>query len=81
MKTPIRELSLGELAEHQPGDDVTITVSAVLRINNKGRISSEVIDVSLDPDSLGPSEECGLASLKAIDRDVNPALCNGNAFE
>ena len=40
-----------------PGDDVAITVSAVLRINNKGRVSSEVIDVSLDPDSLGPSEE------------------------
>jgi len=40
-----------------PGDDVPITVQAVLRIDNEGRVSSEVIDVSLDPDSLGPSEE------------------------
>ena len=40
-----------------PGDDVPITVQAVLRIDNEGRLSSEVIDVSLDPDSLGPSEE------------------------
>jgi len=43
-----------------PGDDeniFSITVQAVLRINNKGRVSSEVIDVSLDPDSLGPGEE------------------------
>ena len=39
------------------GDDVPITVQAVLRIDNEGRVSSEVIDVSLDPDSLGPSEE------------------------
>jgi hypothetical protein len=40
-----------------PGDDVPITVQAVLRIDNEGSVSSEVIDVSLDPDSLGPSEE------------------------
>ena len=40
-----------------PGDDVSITVWAVLRIDNEGRLSSEVIDVSLDPDCLGPSEE------------------------
>ena len=40
-----------------PGDDVYITVWAVLRIDNEGRLSSEVIDVSLDPDCLGPSEE------------------------
>jgi hypothetical protein len=40
-----------------PGDDVSITVQAVLRIDNEGRLSSEVIDVSLDPDCLGPSEE------------------------
>jgi hypothetical protein len=43
-----------------PGDDentFSITVQAVLRINNKGRVSSEVIYVSLDPDSWGPSEE------------------------
>jgi len=35
----------------------SITVQAVLRIDNEGRLSSEVIDVSLDPDCLGPSEE------------------------
>jgi hypothetical protein len=43
-----------------PGRDentFSITVQAVLRIDNDGRLSSEVIDVSLDPDSLGPSEE------------------------
>ena len=40
-----------------PGDDVYIIVWAVLRIDNEGRLSSEVIDVSLDPDCLGPSEE------------------------
>jgi hypothetical protein len=43
-----------------PGHDentFSITVQAVLRIDNEGRLSSEVIDVSLDPDCLGPSEE------------------------
>jgi hypothetical protein len=43
-----------------PGYDentFSITVQAVLRIDNEGRLSSEVIDVSLDPESLGPSEE------------------------
>jgi hypothetical protein len=43
-----------------PGYDentFSITVQAVLRIDNEGRLSSEVIDVSLDPDCLGPSEE------------------------
>jgi hypothetical protein len=42
------------------GDDeniFSIIIQAVLRINNKGRVSSEIIDVSLDRDSLGPSEE------------------------
>ena len=40
-----------------PGDDVSITVRAVLRIDNEGRLSSEVIDVSLDPACLEPREE------------------------
>ena len=42
------------------GDDENIfstIVQAVLRIDNEGRLSSEVIDVSLDPDCFGPSEE------------------------
>jgi hypothetical protein len=43
-----------------PADDentFSITVQAVLSIDNEGRVSSEVIDVSLDPDCLGPDEE------------------------
>ena len=43
-----------------PGDDentFSIIVQAVLSIDNEGRVSSEVIDVSLDPDCLGPDEE------------------------
>jgi len=43
-----------------PGRDentFSITVQAVLSIDNEGRVSSEVIDVSLDHDCLGPDEE------------------------
>ena len=43
-----------------PADDentFSITVQAVLSIDNEGRVSSEVFDVSLDPDCLGPDEE------------------------
>ena len=43
-----------------PADDentFSIIVQAILSIDNEGRVSSEVIDVSLDPDSLGPDEE------------------------
>jgi hypothetical protein len=34
-----------------------LTVEGVLQIDNEGRLSSRVTDVSLDPDSMGPDEE------------------------
>jgi hypothetical protein len=43
-----------------PGFDensFSIIVQAVLSIDNEGRVSAEVIGVSLDPDCLGPNEE------------------------
>ena len=54
---PWQDIGVEPISPGYDENTFSITVQAVLRIDNEGRVSSEVIDVSLDPDSLGPSEE------------------------
>jgi hypothetical protein len=52
-----QDIGVEPISPDRDENTFSITVQAVLRIDNEGRLSSEVIDVSLDPESLGPSEE------------------------